>query len=206
MMRNSELIGRGTRLIRIAADREPRCIPSGAWSLKWLVRFAYTQRCCGSWSRRHWLEAQPRIQTISPSQGRISGGTTVTLTGSGFAGATLTLDGATVTAQSVSDAQIVFVTPAHDNGFASVRPSGNGPTAYAEFLYLPPPLQSVPPGYITTVMGIGFFRGDGRPATNAVVDSSPGYMGVGRDGALYIASSAEPRMRVSTRLVCEHAV
>ena len=41
---------------------------------------------------------------------------------------------------------------------------GNGPNAYAEFLYMPPALQSLRPGYITTVMGIGTFRGDGRQA------------------------------------------
>src|ERR1019366_8303771 len=135
------------------------------------------------------------IHTISPSQGPIAGGDTVTLTGSGFAGTTLTLDGAAVTAISMSDTQITFKTPAHNNGIASVKLSGNGPTAYAEFLYLPPPLQTLPPGYITTVMGIGIFRGDGRQATNAIVDSCPGYIAVGSDGTLYISESNQDTIR-----------
>src|SRR5947207_11791266 len=81
------------------------------------------------------------ITSISPSQGPIAGGTQVTLTGSGFTGTTLTLDGATITPQSKTDAQIVFVTPKRDNGIASLKLSGNGPNAYAEFLYFPPPLK-----------------------------------------------------------------
>ena len=137
------------------------------------------------------------IHTISPSQGPIAGGDTVTLTGSGFAGTTLTLDGAAVTAISMSDTQITFKTPAHDNGIASVKLSGNGPNAYAEFLYLPPALQSLPPGYITTVMGIGVFRGDGRPATSAVLESNPIDVAVGPDGTVYFS---EPNRQVIRRV------
>jgi uncharacterized protein (TIGR03437 family) len=138
---------------------------------------------------------QARIQTISPSQGPIDGGTVVTITGSGFTGTSLTLDGAAITSVSASDTQITFRTQAHDNGIGSVKLSGNGPNAYAEFLYLPPPLQTLPPGYITTVMGIGAFRGDGRQATNAIVDSSPGYIAAGSDGTLYISESNEDAIR-----------
>src|ERR1035437_3309657 len=139
--------------------------------------------------------ASATVQTISPSRGPIAGGTIVTLTGSGFTGASLRLDGAAITPVSASASQITFQTPAHDNGVASVKLSGNGPTAYAEFLYLPPPLQTLPPGSITTVMGIGIFRGDGRQATNAIVDSSPGYIAVGSDGTLYISESNEDTIR-----------
>jgi len=72
------------------------------------------------------------ILTISPSQGPIAGGDTVSLTGSGFTGTTLTLDGTAITPISASDTQITFRTPAHDNGIATVKLSGNGPNAYAE--------------------------------------------------------------------------
>jgi len=131
--------------------------------------------------------AQPLIQSITPSQGPIAGGTQVTLTGSGLSGTSLTLDGSTITPTSASDTRIVFQTPARENGIASVRLSGNGPNAYAEFLYLPPTLQSLPPGYITTVMGIGAFRGDGRLATNAMLEANePGFALAG-DGSLFFS-------------------
>ncbi|MCX7172644.1 MAG: IPT/TIG domain-containing protein [Proteobacteria bacterium] len=131
--------------------------------------------------------AKPQILSINPSQGPIAGGTQVTLGGSGFTGTALTLDGTAITPTSASDTQIVFQTPARENGIATVRLSGNGPNTYAEFLYLPPTLQSLPAGYITTVMGIGAFRGDGRPATNAMLDASePGFALAG-DGSLFFS-------------------
>jgi len=131
--------------------------------------------------------AQPLIQSITPSQGPIAGGTQVTLAGSGFNGTTLTLDGTAITPTSASDAQIVFQTPARENGIASIQLSGRGPVAYAEFLYLPPSLQSLPPGYITTIMGIGQFRGDGRLATSAMVAAAENGMALADDGSLFFS-------------------
>ena len=136
-----------------------------------------------------------KIDSISPSQGPIAGGIQVTLTGSGFAGATLAIDGTTVTSQSSSNTQMVFVTPPRDNGIASISLSGNGPNAYTEFLYLPPPLKDLPPGYVTTVMGIGVFRGDGRPATKATVDTEePGFT-ILSDGSLVFSEPNEFAIR-----------
>ncbi|MDO8262344.1 MAG: choice-of-anchor D domain-containing protein [Gallionella sp.] len=131
--------------------------------------------------------AQAQIQSINPSQGPITGGTQVTLTGSGFTGTTLTLDGTVITPTSASNTQVVFQTPVRENGIASVRLSGNGPTAYAEFLYLPPSLQSLPPGYITTVMGIGLFRGDGRTATKAMLEANEPGFALASDGSLFFS-------------------
>jgi sugar lactone lactonase YvrE len=137
------------------------------------------------------------ITSISPSQGPIAGGMQVTLTGSGFNGMMLTLDGTTITPQSASDTQIVFITPAHDNGIASIKLSGNGSNAYAEFLYLPPSLQSLPPGYITTVMGMGLFEGDGRAAVNATVTTGAASMATKADGTIYLG---EPNNFVIRRI------
>ena len=103
--------------------------------------------------------AAASIQSITPAQGPITGGTAVTLAGSGFTGTTLTLDGTAVAPSSASGTQIVFQTPVHDNGIVTIKLSGNGPNAYAEFLYVPPRLQDLPPGYITTVAGVGLFTG-----------------------------------------------
>jgi hypothetical protein len=137
------------------------------------------------------------IRQIAPSQGPIGGGTLITLDGSGFTGTALTVDGVGIAPVSSSDTQIVFQAPVHDNGIASVQLTGHGPTAYAEFRYLPPALKGLPAGYITTVMGIGFFRGDGRLATNAMLDlTEPGFA-VGANGALFIS---EPNENVVRRL------
>ena len=144
------------------------------------------------------VAAQTRIDSITPSQGPIAGGTMVTITGSHFAGTTLTLDGTALTPTSVADAQIVFQTPRHDNGFGSIAVRGAGPAAYTEFLYLPPRLQDLPPGSITTVMGIGLFRGDGRrgPQVMYYADGGTGIL-FGPDGALYFS---EPEFHVIRRM------
>jgi sugar lactone lactonase YvrE len=139
---------------------------------------------------------QATITSISPTQGPIAGGTTVTLAGSGFTGTTLLLDYVPTTPVSVSDTQVVFITPPHDNGIASVELSGNGLNTYAEFLYIPPPLSSLPPGYITTVMGVGTFEGDGRMATNAMVFPGQGSV-TGEDGSVYFS---EPNNYVIRRV------
>lgn len=119
----------------------------------------------------------------------------MTLTGTGFTGTELTVEGILITPTSLTDTQLVFVAPAHDNGIASVKLSGNGPNAYAEFLYLPPPLKILPAGYITTVMGVGQFRGNGRPATNAMIDAGSASLAIGSDGALYISEPSQNTVR-----------
>jgi len=139
--------------------------------------------------------AQAVIQSISPSQGPIAGGTTVTLSGSGFSGATLLVDYQPVTPVSSSDRQIVFTAPVHDNGIALVELSGNGLNAYAEFLYLPPALTSLQPGQITTVVGVGTFSGDGRPAAQAMTFPMQGFA-VKQDGFYF----SEPNNYVIRRV------
>ncbi len=92
--------------------------------------------------------AQPAVTSISPSQGQWSSGTptTVTITGSGFTGATavyfgfVPATGFTV----VSDTQITATLP-NGTGSASVTvttPAGNSPANSAMFAYLT--AQSVP--------------------------------------------------------------
>ncbi len=65
----------------------------------------------------------PSITSISPSSGPILGGTTVTITGTGFTGATAVAFGS-VAATSftvVSDTQITAVSPAQGNGVVQVK-------------------------------------------------------------------------------------
>lgn len=80
------------------------------------------------------IDAASIIDTISPSSGPASGGTGVTLTGSGFTGATgITFGGIAATSVNVVDSNTVTaVTPAHATGAVDVvitTPSGNGTKA-----------------------------------------------------------------------------
>ncbi|KRC60611.1 hypothetical protein ASE14_06360 [Agromyces sp. Root81] len=59
----------------------------------------------------------PALTALSPDEGPVAGGTLVTVTGTGLAGATeLTIDGASVPFTQVSATEISFTTPAHAAG------------------------------------------------------------------------------------------
>lgn len=135
----------------------------------------------------------PRIDSVTPSQGPITGGTPVTLSGSNLAGAALSLDGAPIMATAASPTQIRFTTPAHDSGVGSLRVTTSSGTAYGEFLYVPPPLADLPKGYITTVAGVGRFNGEYRPATQAEVHPN-GNPAFDAQGNLYIAEPGNNRV------------
>lgn len=64
----------------------------------------------------------PVITSISPNSGAIAGGTVVTITGTGFTGATsVTFDGTSVTPTAVTDTSITVTSPAHAAGTVSIR-------------------------------------------------------------------------------------
>ena len=63
----------------------------------------------------------PRIDSVSPSQGPILGGTQVFVRGANFGSATVTLDKAPLVPSSSASDEIRFVTPKHDNGYAILR-------------------------------------------------------------------------------------
>ena len=84
--------------------------------------------------------APPTLSAISSSQGPSSGGTAVTLTGSGFqAGATVTIGGTVATNVSVLSAtQLIATTPAGSAGAQAVvvtNPEGQSATLAGDFLY-----------------------------------------------------------------------
>ncbi len=81
----------------------------------------------------------PAITAVSPSQGPNEGGTAVTLTGTGFTGATdLVLGGDSLPFTVVSDTEITFTTPAHPAGLVdiSVTLPGLDATAPDSFAFL----------------------------------------------------------------------
>jgi hypothetical protein len=79
------------------------------------------------------------ISGFSPTSGSTAGGTTVTITGSGFeSGATVTFGGVAASVSSLSATSISVVTPAHAAGRFAVavnNPDGTSATASGMFTY-----------------------------------------------------------------------
>ncbi|MGY2154529.1 IPT/TIG domain-containing protein, partial [Nocardia gipuzkoensis] len=108
----------------------------------------------------------PSLSSVSPSQGATSGGTTVTLTGSGLTGVTSVNFGATpATSFTVnSDTQITAVSPA-GSGIVSITVTGPGGTSNpVTFVYvIVPTITSISPtagpasgGNSVTITGTNF--------------------------------------------------
>jgi sugar lactone lactonase YvrE len=133
------------------------------------------------------LAQQPRIDSVSPAQGPIAGGTIVTVKGSGLGAAAVKLGTAALTPLSQRDDEIRLQMPRHDNGYAVISARNAGGSAYGEFLYVPPRLDELPPGSITTVAGIGTYARDFGPAVNATV--RPSGLAYDKAGNLYIADT-----------------
>jgi sugar lactone lactonase YvrE len=138
------------------------------------------------------LAAPPRIDAVSPAQGPIAGGFEVRIAGTGFTGATVRLDDTPVTPTSQSDTEVRLRMPEHANGFVVLSIRSSAAAAYGEFLYVPPRLQDLPAGYITTVAGMGPFVRDYGPATSATV--FPAGLALDRDGTLYVAEPSNDRV------------
>ncbi|MFG2024169.1 IPT/TIG domain-containing protein [Streptomyces sp. NPDC048825] len=102
--------------------------------------------------------AAPSVTGLSPNQGPVSGGTTVTLTGANFSGATAVQFGGVAAASFTVDSgtQITAVAPSHAGGAAAVTVTTPGGTSNpadpnAFFYYAAPPSLTglVPPSGTT---------------------------------------------------------
>ncbi|HEX9161520.1 MAG TPA: IPT/TIG domain-containing protein [Thermoanaerobaculia bacterium] len=120
----------------------------------------------------------PHIDSIAPIQGPTAGGTVVTITGSGFAQGTAVRfnRNAGINVQILSPSQVQVTTPRLGEGpfataLAAVRLSNGSGQTFTEFLYLPPTLDEIGPGDVTTIAGVGNFVGEGRLATQAIVEA-----------------------------------
>ncbi len=111
--------------------------------------------------------APPVISSASPSSGPTGGGTTVTLTGTGFTGATsVTFGGVAGRSVSVASAtSLTVVTPAHAGGPVDVvvtTPKGSGPPgvftyrAVAKIASVSPGFGPTAGGTVATLVGTGF--------------------------------------------------
>lgn len=92
----------------------------------------------------------PSLSSIAPSTGPTSGGTAVTLVGTGFQqGAGVTFDGAAAASVSVTDSRtVVATTPPRASGggvtVALSNPDGQSASLTNAFTYLAPPLPVIP--------------------------------------------------------------
>ena len=114
--------------------------------------------------------APPVITSVAPNTGPEAGGTSVTITGTGFTGATAVTFGGTAAASFtvVSDTSITATTPAHAAGAVDVavaRPDGSAslPNGFTYTVVPPPVITSVAPttgptagGTSVTITGTGF--------------------------------------------------
>jgi subtilisin family serine protease len=94
--------------------------------------------CPGSASYSLTIAGAPVVGSVTPAGGSASGGQTVTISGSGFLGATsVTFGGVPATIVSVTDTQIVVTTPPHAPGVVDVvvTTPGGSTTAAAAFAY-----------------------------------------------------------------------
>lgn len=131
------------------------------------------------------------MDSVSPVSGPIAGGTVVTVRGVHFAGATVTIDQTSVVPLSLSDSEIRLLMPPHANGYAPIAVRTSAGTAYGEFLFVPPRLEDLPAGFITTIVGIGSFVGNYRPATQAVITPQGIVYG---GGSLFVADTPGDRV------------
>ncbi|MCM2315749.1 MAG: IPT/TIG domain-containing protein [Thermoanaerobaculia bacterium] len=129
------------------------------------------------------------VSTIDPNSGPIAGGSTVTIRGSGFFASDLRVafdnqPAASVTLVSASE--LLAVAPPHANGYAAVRVVNHGRIASTQFLYVPPSLDSISDGEITTVAGIGLYLGEGAPAKSVPFDVAGFDLVVDTDGSVLV--------------------
>lgn len=126
---------------------------------------------------------------MSPSQGPIAGGTIVTVTGEHFTDAVVKLDQAAVTPISRTDSELRLQMPQHDNGYVVISARNASGAAFGEFLYVPPRLDELPAGFITTVAGVGTFTRGYGAATQATL-LIPWGLSLDRSGNLYLGDAA----------------
>ncbi|MHB8735597.1 MAG: choice-of-anchor Q domain-containing protein [Terriglobales bacterium] len=116
----------------------------------------------------------PTVTGISPTSGPTTGGSAVTITGTGFqSGVTVTFGGASGTVTSVTPTQIVVTTPVHIAGVVSVQvtnPDGgtiSQPNAYTYGVLNPlPSPQPTAPVVVNTPAPLPVVRPTGVPITN----------------------------------------
>ncbi|WP_168218900.1 IPT/TIG domain-containing protein [Limnoglobus roseus] len=125
--------------------------PGGASAASPADRFTYTTAPLGA--------IPPAVAGVSPGAGPAAGGSAVTVTGSGFTGATAVLFGSTIAAFTVvSDTQLTATAPAGAGAVdvVVVGPGGASAASPADrFTYTTAPLGAIPPAVAGVSPGAG---------------------------------------------------
>ncbi|MGE7370694.1 IPT/TIG domain-containing protein [Neorhizobium sp. NPDC001467] len=91
-------------------------------------------------ARPYTYVAAPTVNSVTPTEGPVAGGTSVTITGTNLTGATVTLNGTPVPFTSNTATEVVFTTPPAAAGSAAISVTTAGGTAGAgSFTYRPLP-------------------------------------------------------------------
>jgi sugar lactone lactonase YvrE len=138
------------------------------------------------------LAQAPRIDSVSPAEGPIAGGTIVTISGANFGGASVKIDRVGVTPLSQTDGQVRLQMQRHENGYVVLSIENGSGIANGEFLYVPPRLEEIPAGFITTVAGVGNYVRTFGPARLASV--LPNVVAIDDAGNVYIAEAGQHRV------------
>lgn len=138
----------------------------------------------------------PAIFSVTPSSATIRGGTRLIVRGSGLSpGSQVSIDGAVVPGVQFDGDTLTLIAPPRINGFAVLAVTNLHGRATTELLYVPPPLEELNGGDITTVAGIGKYLGEGRNAREVPIAAAD--FAIQSDGTLYLA---EPQNGVVRRV------
>ena len=138
----------------------------------------------------------PQIESVTPERTSALGGTRVTLRGRNFPPETIVILADTVVRDLtiVDTKTITFTAPPLESGRTTLTVQNRGGLAQRQFLIDPVPLENLPPGSITTLVGGSTFTGDGGPANEAPI-AAPEQVAIDAAGNVYVADTANHRIR-----------
>lgn len=176
----------------------PRCVahPLGRVLILILVAWVFPWPAAAAGRKRAVRPRfSPVITRMQLTEGSIAGDFQQSIGGRNFTPSTrVTVDGRPISNLTiVSSERIDFRMPSHVNGFVPIVVENNDGRAVAEFFYAPPPLDSLPRGFITTVAGIGKYVGEGRSAREVPIFAWD--FALAPDGSVYLAEPPDGGVR-----------
>ena len=151
-------------------------VPPGSGAVEVTVATPGGSSVPGSDSHFTYLPV-PAVNELTPSSGPVAGGTSVTVTGTGFSGATAVSFGtrAATSFHVVSDDQITAVSPAGSAGMVDVTivaPGGSSTPSGAQFTYVAPPAPTPTPASDPAVTSLNPSSGPASGGTAVTVTGS----------------------------------
>ena len=139
---------------------------------------------------------EPEIESVTPDRISGRGGARVTIRGRNFAPETIViLTGTVIRDATIADTETIrFTAPQLESGRTTLTLQNRGGLAQRDFLIDPIPLQELPSGSITTIVGGTTFTGDGGPAVDAPV-ARPEQTAIDASGNVYFADTSNHRIR-----------